>query len=125
MMQLEAMGKPIKYRLKTGEEVTLKPGVPMELPDPAGAQLLKKAPDKVRRVNEATRESAEGRIQTSKAHSLITWSDCEGKTTGPVLVYFRQTEPDGTVWAFYSLPDGNWGMRNMKYASWIESENEH
>ena len=49
-MQLEAIGSLIKYRLKTGEEVTLQPGVPMSYL-PSATQLLKKAPDKVRRVD--------------------------------------------------------------------------
>ena len=50
-MQLEATGQPIRYRLKTGEKVTLRPGVPMELPDQAATQLLQKAPAMVRRVD--------------------------------------------------------------------------
>src|SRR5437867_2330171 len=47
---IEATDTPIRYRLHTGEEVLLKPGVPTELTDHAGRQLLKKAGNKVRLV---------------------------------------------------------------------------
>ena len=38
---LEATDKPIEYRLKTGEEVTLRPGVQMEVPGPSGNPVVK------------------------------------------------------------------------------------
>ena len=41
-MQLEATGQPIRYRLKTGEEFTLRPGVPMELPDQAATNCCRR-----------------------------------------------------------------------------------
>ena len=50
-MLIEATDKPIRYRLKTGEEVTLHPGVPTELPDVAAQRLIVKAAGKVRPVN--------------------------------------------------------------------------
>ena len=49
-MQLEATGKSIRCRLRSGEEILLRPGVPTELPDRAAAELLKKAPNRVRVV---------------------------------------------------------------------------
>jgi hypothetical protein len=63
-MQLEATGKPIRYRLKNGEEVTLRPGIPTELPDHAANQLLRKAPDKVRLVKE---------VSPTRTRPLISW----------------------------------------------------
>lgn len=47
-MQLEAIGKPIKFRLITGEEITLMPGAPIDLPEDRARKLLAKAPGKVR-----------------------------------------------------------------------------
>src|SRR5262245_28024258 len=104
-MHLEATRKPIRYRLKTGEEVTLRPGVPMELPDHAATQLLKKAPDQVRRI---------GSDLTIQPGDSITWQRADGSQhTG--TVDFLHTDPDGRVWAYYSLPDGGSGAVNTKY----------
>jgi hypothetical protein len=47
-MLIEATQKPIRYRLQTGEELYLKPGVPMEVPEVAARQLIQKAGDKVK-----------------------------------------------------------------------------
>lgn len=49
-MQLEAISKPLRYRLRTGEEILLRPGIPVELPDLAAQKLLAQAPDRVRLV---------------------------------------------------------------------------
>jgi len=49
-MFVEAVARSIRYRLRSGEEVTLRPGVPTELPDAAARQLLTKASGKVRLV---------------------------------------------------------------------------
>lgn len=49
-MHIEATEKPIRYRLATGEEVILRPGVPVEVPEQAARQLLQKAGGKVRAV---------------------------------------------------------------------------
>jgi hypothetical protein len=77
-MQLEVTGQPIRYRLKTGEEVTLRPGVPMELPDQAATQLLRKAPGKVRAV-------AGDPILAVHPGSRVTWeSPLFGQVTGTV-----------------------------------------
>ena len=53
-MQLEATGRPIRYRLRSGIEILIRPGVPAEVPDPAARELLAKAPGKVRAVNQST-----------------------------------------------------------------------
>lgn len=47
-MLVEATETPITYRLRSGQVVVLQPGIPVELSDQAGRQLLRKAGDKVR-----------------------------------------------------------------------------
>lgn len=47
-MFVEATEAPITYKLKSGQIVVLQPGLPVELSDQAGQQLLRKAGDKVR-----------------------------------------------------------------------------
>ena len=49
-MQVEAVGKPLKYRLRTGEELLFRPGCPVDLPDESARALLKKAGTRVRVV---------------------------------------------------------------------------
>jgi hypothetical protein len=104
-MQLEATGQPIRYRLKTGEEVTLRPGVPMELPDQAATQLLQKAPAMVRRVET---------VPPVLPSVTITWFGADGKRRGPATVDFLHADPDGTTWAFVTLSTG-WTAVNTKY----------
>lgn len=43
---------------------------------------------------------------------LITWQGAD-LTVRQGVVDFVHTEPNGTVWAFYVLPDGTWGAVNM------------
>ena len=54
-MLIEATQQPIRYRLQNGVEVLLPPGVPTEVPDEAGRQLVKKAGSKVRVLQSANR----------------------------------------------------------------------
>ena len=49
-MQIEATGKPLRYKLRSGEEVLLEPGCPVELPDESARSLLKQAGERVRIV---------------------------------------------------------------------------
>jgi hypothetical protein len=49
-MQVEVIGKPIRYRFRSGKEIVLKPGVPTALPDAAVKQLLARAGDRVKIV---------------------------------------------------------------------------
>jgi len=42
-MLVEALTRTIRYRLRSGEEVRLRPGIPMDLPISAARQLLIKA----------------------------------------------------------------------------------
>ena len=48
--------------------------------------------------------------------SLITWRGQDEQTRGPGTVDSLHTDPDGTVWAFVSLPDELWTMINLHYA---------
>jgi hypothetical protein len=75
-MQLETTKEPIKYRLKTGEEITLRPGVPIELPDHAATQLLKKAADKVHLVDSVIEPAA------PQARSVY-WEKADTSIWGP------------------------------------------
>lgn len=114
-MQLEAIREPVRYRLKTGEEFTLRPGVPTELPDPAATQLLKKAPDKVRRVDP---------LSSIQPGSFITWERAD-LTVCHGLVDFLHTDSDGTIWAFITLSGGNWAALNTKFVTSTEEGDPH
>ena len=115
-MQLEATGQPIRYRLKTGEEVTLRPGVPMELPDQAATQLLQKAPDKVRRVNDApTRATG---LTPLHPGARITWEGAD-LTRRHGLVEFLHSDADGTTWAFSTLKTG-WCAVNTRFITEVD-----
>jgi hypothetical protein len=114
-MQLEATGQPIRYRLKTGEEFTLRPGVPMELPDVAANQLLQKAPDKVRRVDP---------VPAIQPGDTITWHEAEGKQRGPAVVDFVHIVEDGSRWAFVTRSTG-WAAVNTKVVTHIEPGDNH
>jgi hypothetical protein len=110
-MQLEATEKPIRYRLKTGEEVTLRPGVPTEIPDHAANQLLKKAPDKVRLVKEAP---------PTRNGPRISWQRADG-TQHTATIDLLHIDADGALWAFVTMQDGGWAAVNAKYLERIES----
>ena len=58
-MQLEAVGKPLKYRLRTGEELLLQPGCPVEVPDESALSLMSKAGNRVRVVALANRSNGD------------------------------------------------------------------
>ena len=47
-MLLEAVGRPIRYRLADGREVRLVPGQPVDLPDLQADKLLAKAQGRVK-----------------------------------------------------------------------------
>lgn len=81
-MQLEATDKPIRYRLRSGEEIVLRPGIPSEVPDQAAQELLLKAAGKVRPVDRST---AEVTIEALRARCPVYWSS-GGRIVGPGLV---------------------------------------
>jgi len=49
-MQLEATGKPLRYKLRSGEEILLEPGCPVELSKESARSLFKQAGERVRIV---------------------------------------------------------------------------
>ena len=108
-MQLEAISDPIVYRLRSGEEIVLRPGVPTELPEPAAKQLLQKAPDKVRQVSYATVEAGQE----------ITWQGAD-LTIRCGTIDFLHTDDDRKRWAFVTCHDGNWAAVNIQYASIVD-----
>ena len=82
-MQLEAVGRPLKYRLRTGEEIILKPGVPVELRDESARILLKQAGDRVRVVDSS--------VVIEPAHPNarpIYWERNDGNIYGPARLQF-------------------------------------
>ncbi len=81
-MQLEATGNPIKYRLQSGIEIVLRPGVPTELPDRSAQELLLKAPGKVWEVVPPSAPLAE-RVSGLRP---VYWESMEGSILGPAEV---------------------------------------
>ena len=78
-MQLEATGKPLKYRLRSGKEILLQPGCPVEVPDDSARSLITKAGDRVRVVSPApvTIEPA------SSTARPVFWERADGRIYGP------------------------------------------
>ena len=78
-MQLEATGKPLKYRLRTGEELLFQPGCPVDVPDESARELLKQAGDRVRVVSPAP-------VVIESAHQNarpVYWERANGRIYGP------------------------------------------
>jgi hypothetical protein len=102
-MLIEATQQPIRYRLQSGVEVLLRPGVPTELTDEAGRQLVKKAGSKVRVVTPAIHPGDE-----------IIWRRADG-TTQIGLVDFIHVDAEGHTWAFVTIGE-TWAIVNLKFA---------
>lgn len=49
-MLIESTKRTIRFRMRSGEEVKLNPGVPIELPDSAAQHLIRQAKGLVRKV---------------------------------------------------------------------------
>jgi hypothetical protein len=82
--------------LKTGEEFSLKPGYPMDVPDHAAAQLLKKVPDKVRPVH--SKIIMEPATKTDGGLlSPIYWETTDGNILGPAVPEFLARDGN-TFW---------------------------
>lgn len=71
-MQLEAIEKPLRYRLRDGREILISPGQPVDLPDEAAQKLLARAPDRVKVGTP---------VQTS-IDWLSAWRELAEKTAG-------------------------------------------
>ena len=90
-MQIEAMGRPIKYRLSTGEEILLKPGIPVELRDESARILLKQAGDLVRVVSPTPVV-----IETATENPRpVYWERVNGSIVGPGIPEFMAKVDDG------------------------------
>ena len=89
-----------------GQVFTIYPGTPINLPEDRALRLLAKAPDKVRRVDSVSA------IQPGDA---ITWQGADGRKRGPAVVDFHHNEPDGSMWAFCTIPD-SWCAVNLTVA---------
>lgn len=92
-MQLEAT-VPIKYRLKSGEEVTLKPGIPMDIPEQAANQLLLKMPDKVRRATSGHAVIIEPAVANARS---VFWESGDARILGPAIPEFLARD-GSTFW---------------------------
>lgn len=106
-MLLEAIGKPLRYKLRSGEEVRLEPGYPVELPDKSARSLLKQAGERVRVVTAP--------VPTIQPGDTITW--LRGGKSQEGKVDFLHTDDTGTLWAFVDLPGGQWAAVNMQFAT--------
>ena len=95
-MQLQATGKAIRYRLKTGEEIVLHPGVPAEVPDRAARELLIKAPDRVRVVGSVTPDFI---VESVRCRPLY-WETQAGVIVGPASASLiaRTTDDPPSFW---------------------------
>lgn len=82
-MLIEAL-RPLLVRLPDGD-VQLEPGVPVELPDEHGQQLLRKAPDAVRRLSGPSQPVIEPAASNAKP---IYWEHAEGRILGPAVPEF-------------------------------------
>ena len=106
---------PLTVRLPSGP-IHLKPGQPVDLPDEQAKRLLEKAPNKVRMVQDASPLVRPG--------VTIEWQGAD-LTMRQGLVDFLHVNAYGTTWAFYSLPDGIWGVVNTKYVALVNDRKTH
>lgn len=129
-MLLEATGKPLRYKLRSGDEVLLEPGRPVDMPDGAARSLLKQAGERVRVVpyeavpviqpgdtTDVTRMRESS--STIRPGSLVTWSSARGQQTG--LVDFLHTDETGTAWAFLTLLGGGWAAVNLRFIKGVKA----
>jgi len=113
-MLIEAVERRIRFRLRTGQEVTLRPGVPTELPDSAARQLLKQAAGKVRLVEAARAETL---IEPAAPHARpVYWDNADGKRCGPAVPEFRAKTGSGDQERFWVL------VTYAGMARWIRSD---
>ena len=89
-MQLEAVGKPFRYKLRSGEEIFLAPGQPVELPDQSAHSLLKQAGERVRVVT----PDPISICQAAENPSPIYW-ERTGSIVGPGTPEFLAKVGDG------------------------------
>ena len=84
-MQLEAIGRAIKFKLHSGVEILLEPGRPVELPDASARSLLKQAGAMVRIVSDTPAVVIEPASPTAR---LVYWERNDGRIYGPAIPEF-------------------------------------
>ena len=94
-MLIEAL-RPLLVKLP-GQDLKLEPGCPVDLPDDYAHRLLDRVPDKVRRLQWARWQSNDGSTKLG-------------------FVDFVHIDSAGTRWAFVTMPDGDQGVINLKFA---------
>jgi hypothetical protein len=111
IMLVKAVERPITFKMKDGRILSLRPGVPVALPDSAAWQLLKKAAGKVRAVAPSPSVRIGDRIE---------WEGSNLRTRSGVVDLIH-TGDDGIVWAFCTFPSGGWAAVNTNLA-WMDRE---
>jgi hypothetical protein len=77
-MHLEAVGRSLRYRLKSGEEFVLRPGQSVDLPNDTARRLLRQAGDRIRVVPDVV-------VQAAAVNAVpIYWEAENGIWHGPV-----------------------------------------
>jgi hypothetical protein len=79
------------------QDLKLEPGCPVELPDEYAHRLLTRVPGKVRR------------------RQWARWARADGSTHLGFVDFFH-TDSDGTRWVFVTMPNGDQGVVNLKFA---------
>lgn len=123
-MQLEATGKLIKFRLKTGKEVTLRPGVPVDLPEESARKLLTQAGDRVRVVSPTASIAIEPAAGNARP---IYWETGAGKIIGPARPDFLAKVGEGSAasfWVVTSLEEKILWVRSDRLRSKSQFENQ-
>ncbi len=86
-MQIEAVGRPLRYRLLSGQEIMLRPGCPVEVSQPTARSLLRQVPDRVRVVADAS--GPEVVIEPAAPESKpVFWESSDGRIQGPAQPEF-------------------------------------
>ena len=96
-MLIEAVQRKIRYRLRDGHEVSLRPGIPMDLPDAAARLLLKKAAGYVRRVESSLPVAPlqPGWLIVYRNEGDHLRGGCDEREAGTVV----ECRWDGTAWS--------------------------
>jgi len=76
----------------------------------------------IRQTEEPDTSIDHGRSSEILPGCQIIWDGADTLQRGPAIIDFLHTDPDGTAWAFYTLPDGNGGTVNMKYVTVVEQD---
>jgi hypothetical protein len=98
-MLIEATEKPIRYRLRDGQELLLEPGKPVHLSDEAAQRLLKKAAGKVRISEESDIVMQPAAVMAKP----IYFEQADGKIVGPAKLEFLAQVGCGERASFWAV----------------------